>query len=326
MESFLADIALEKGKRYDITIEYYEASQGAGVHFVWARPEPKNLPKQTVALQTIEDVTKADVAIFVGGLDAKLEGEEMALKAEGFNRGDRTKIELPAVQLETLRAMQKTGTPVVFVLMAGSAIAFDGFDENLPATLMAWYPGQRGGDAVADVLFGNYNPAGRLPVTFYASTDELGDFSDYNMAAGKGNTYRYYKGKPLYPFGHGLSYTTFEYSDIKISPDKADADDIVTVSVNVANTGTRDGEEVVQLYVRDVQSARPMPVKQLRGFERISLKKGQRKTVTFTLKPAEDMRYYDAQRRRYEVEPGDFEIQVGASSGDIRQKDTITVQ
>ena len=326
MESFLADIALEKGKRYDITIEYYEASQGAGVHFVWARPEPKNLPKQTVALQTIEDVTKADVAIFVGGLDAKLEGEEMALKAEGFNRGDRTKIELPAVQLETLRAMQKTGTPVVFVLMAGSAIAFDGFDENLPATLMAWYPGQRGGDAVADVLFGNYNPAGRLPVTFYASTDELGDFSDYNMAAGKGKTYRYYKGKPLYPFGHGLSYTTFEYSDIKISPDKADADDIVTVSVNVANTGTRDGEEVVQLYVRDVQSARPMPVKQLRGFERISLKKGQRKTVTFTLKPAEDMRYYDAQRRRYEVEPGDFEIQVGASSGDIRQKDTISVQ
>ncbi len=250
----------------------------------------------------------------------------MRLEVEGFNRGDRTKIELPAVQLETLRAIQKTGTPVVFVLLAGSSIAFDGVDTNTPAILMAWYPGQRGGDAVADVLFGEYNPAGRLPVTFYTSTDELGDFSDYHMVGGKGKTYRYYQGKPLYPFGHGLSFTTFKYSDMIISRDEIGADETVTVSVDVVNTGTRDGEEVVQLYVREVKSPRPMPVKQLRGFERVFLEKGQKKTVTFKLKPIEDMRYYDAQQQQYQVEPGEFEIQIGASSSDIRQKDTLTVK
>ncbi|MGB8225735.1 MAG: glycoside hydrolase family 3 C-terminal domain-containing protein, partial [Sedimentisphaerales bacterium] len=180
MRLFTGDITLEKGKRYDITIEYYEEIQDSGIHFVWLPPESKEFPRGVDA-QTIKDVSKADVAIFVGGLDAGLEGEEMRyLHAEGFEGGDRTKIELPAIQLKTLKALQETGTPVVFVLMSGSAIAFDGMEKDLPALLQAWYPGQRGGDAVADVLFGEYNPAGRLPVTFYASTSELGDFSDYN--------------------------------------------------------------------------------------------------------------------------------------------------
>jgi len=330
MEPFISDIRLQEGKRYDITIEYFEATQEAGIELVWQLPkseQSEDIAVHQLTAETIEAVKQADVAIFVGGLDANWEGEEMPNRYDvtGFDRGDRTKIELPAIQLETLIAMEKTGTPIVFVLLAGSPIAFHGVEKNIPAILMAWYPGQRGGDAVADVLFGDYNPAGRLPVTFYASTDELGDFKDYAMNAGKGKTYRYYKGEPLYPFGHGLSYTTFKYSDMKISRDEIDADDAVTVSVDVANTGTRDGEEVVQLYVRDVESSLPMPVKQLRGFERIVLQKGQRKTVTFTLKPIEDMRYYNAQQQRYAVWPGEFEIQIGSSSSDIRQKGTIMV-
>lgn len=321
MQTFTAELALEKGKRYDIVIEYYEDTREAGIQFVWLPPESK-----TAASQMLEDVSRADAAIFVGGLDADIEGEEMRLQAKGFDRGDRTKIELPAVQLETLKAMQKTGTPVVFVLLAGSSIAFAGAEEDLHAILMGWYPGQRGGDAAADVLFGEYNPAGRLPVTFYASTEEVGDFSDYNMRAGKGKTYRYYQGTALYPFGHGLSYTTFDYSNLKISQEKVKPDQTLTVQVDVTNTGSRDGEEVVQLYVRDVESDRPMPIRQLRGFERVAIAKGKTKTVSFTLKPIEDMRYYDGQLQRYAVEPGEFEIQIGASSSDIRQMGTVVVK
>ncbi|MHC5161638.1 MAG: glycoside hydrolase family 3 protein [Planctomycetota bacterium] len=322
MQLFTGDISLEKGKRYDIIIEYYEGAHRAGIRFVWQSPDWE-FQAEAKKHQMLDTVAKADVAIFVGGLDAEIEGEEMRLQAEGFNRGDRTKIELPAVQLETLKAMQKTKTPVVFVLLAGSAIAFEGVDADLPAILAAWYPGQRGGDAVAEVLFGDYNPAGRLPVTFYTSTEELADFSDYNMRAGRGFTYRHYTGEPLYPFGHGLSYTTFSYSNLKINKKKVDADDILKIKVDVTNTGERDGEEVVQLYVRDVESSVPMPVKQLRGFERISLKKGQTKTVSFILKPIEDMRYYDARNQQYQVEPGEFEIQIGASSSDIRLKERV---
>ena len=233
---------------------------------------------------------------------------------------------MPTVQLEMLKAMIDTKTPVVFVLSAGSAIAFDGLEEKLPAILMAWYPGQRGGDAVADVLFGDYNPAGRLPVTFYKSTDELGDFKDYYMASGKGKTYRYYTGQPLYPFGHGFSYTKFKYSDMKINKKTIGKDDSFTVSVNVKNVGPMDGQEVVQLYVRDVESSLPMPIKQLRGFERISLDKGKNKTLTFELNAAEDLRYYNPRISSYDVEPGEFEIQIGASSEDIRLKEMITVK
>jgi beta-glucosidase len=325
MSTFTADISLEKGQRYDIKIEFFEGIQDAGIHFVWMPPESDAFPRR-MDDKALENISKADVAIFVGGLSAEVEGEEMRLEAEGFAGGDRTKIELPPIQLETLKKLQQTGTPVVFVLLSGSAVALEGVENDIPAILAAWYPGQRGGDAVADVLFGDYNPAGRLPVTFYTSTDELADFRDYNMTAGKGRTYRYYKGKPLYSFGHGLSYTTFSYSNLKVNKEKVDKNGQLKVKVDVTNTGSRDGEEVVQLYVRDVESSRPMPVKQLRGFERISLEQGQTKTVTFTLTPIEDMHYYNAQQECYTVEPGEFEIQVGASSSDIRVTKTISVR
>jgi beta-glucosidase len=288
----------------------------------------ENTVDSTLSKRTLEEVRNADVAIFVGGLDATWEGEEMADRnvVEGFLGGDRTKIELPKIQIDALKAMKKTGTPIVFVLMAGSAIAFDGLDKELEAILMGWYPGQRGGDAIADVLFGNYNPAGRLPVTFYASTNELPDFKDYNMRAGKGFTYRYYNGDALYPFGHGLSYTKFKYSDFQIDKIKLSSADTFTVSVRVLNNGNLDGEEVVQLYIKDVKSDKWMAKKQLRKFERIKLKKGESKTIKFNLEARKDLRYYDAMYRKYMVEPGSFEIQIGASSEDIRLKQIISIE
>ena len=276
----------------------------------------------------LADVKTADVAIYVGGLDAYWEGEEKKKRkpVEGFLSGDRTKIELPEVQLNALEAMNKTGTPVVFVMLSGSAIALNGLEKELKAVLAAWYPGQRGGDAVADVLFGNYNPAGRLPVTFYSSTDELPEFEDYNMRAGKGFTYRYYTGEALYPFGHGLSYTKFEYSDLKINKTTINHNDEIKVSVKLKNIGKLDGEEVVQLYIKDVKSDKWMAIKQLRKFDRIALKKGEEKTIKFKLEANEDLRYYDSKKRSYMVESGDFEIQIGASSEDIRLRGIVRVE
>ena len=291
----------------------------------------QNKDSLVLSKEILKDIETADVALFVGGLDATWEGEESnEMRAhngeDGFLGGDRTKIELPEVQLNALKAMTKTGTPVVFVLLAGCAVSFNGLEQELEGLLAAWYPGQRGGDAVADVLFGEYNPAGRLPVTFYSSTDELADFEDYNMRAGKGFTYRYYNGEALYPFGHGMSYTKFKYSDMTIDKTNIVKSDEILVSVKVKNSGVFDGEEVVQLYIKDVESTTWMPLKQLREFKRISLKKGEQKTVEFKLKAIEDLRHYDATKQSYVVEPGDFEIQIGSSSKDIRLKKIIQVE
>ena len=291
----------------------------------------QNKDSLVLSKEVLKDIETADVALFVGGLDATWEGEESnEMRAhngeDGFLGGDRTKIELPEVQLNALKAMTKTGTPVVFVLLAGSAVSFNGLEQELEGLLAAWYPGQRGGDAVADVLFGEYNPAGRLPVTFYSSTDELAGFEDYNMRAGKGFTYRYYNGEALYPFGHGMSYTKFKYSDMTIDKTNIVKSDEILVSVKVKNSGVFDGEEVVQLYIKDVESTTWMPLKQLREFKRISLKKGEQKTVEFKLKAIEDLRHYDATKQSYVVEPGDFEIQIGSSSKDIRLKKIIQVE
>jgi beta-glucosidase len=282
----------------------------------------------TLSKVTLEEVRNGGVAIFVGGLDAIWKGEEMVDRngVGGFLGGDRTKTELPKIQMDALKAMKETGTPIVFVLMAGSTIAFDGFDKELEAILMARYPGQRGGDAIADVLFGDYNPAGRLSVTFYASTDELPDFKDYNMRAGKGFTFRYYNGAALCPFGHGLSYTNFKYSNLQIDKTKLRCTDAFTISVNIRNNGAFDGEEVLQLYIKDIESDTWMAKKQLRKFERIALKKVESKTITFNLEAREDPRYYDAMYLKYMVESGSFEIQIGASSEDIRLKDIISIE
>lgn len=318
---------IKKSAGENIEISFFE-----GCPLVIDEGVPRNKKKKSappaLSKEILNHVKAADLAVFVGGLDASWEGEEMASRVgiEGFDRGDRTTIELPASQLNALRAMKATGTPIVLVLMAGSAVAFDGLEKELDAVLMAWYPGQRGGDAVADVLFGHYNPAGRLPVTFYSSTRELADFEDYNMRAGKGFTYRYYNGDPLYPFGHGLSYTRFEYSGLKIDKTTLAKDGEFTVSLKVKNAGDRDGEEVVQLYTRDIESDAWTAKKQLRKFQRIALKKGEEKAIRFKLKAHEDLRYYNSMHRCYMVEPGGFEIQVGASSEDIRLKGVVNIE
>jgi beta-glucosidase len=230
----------------------------------------------------IARVKDADVIVFVGGISPRLEGEEMRdVQLDGFSGGDRTSIALPAVQTKLMQALYATGKPVIFVMMTGSAVSTEWESAHLPAILNAWYGGEAAGTAVADVLFGDYNPAGRLPVTFYRSVDQLPSFSDYRM---EGRTYRYFKGDPLYPFGYGLSYTSFAYSQLSLPVDISTGTE-VPVAVTVQNTGGREGDEVVQLYVRHTGYTGRAPVHALAGFARVHLMPGEKKTVQMTLSP-----------------------------------------
>jgi len=265
----------------------------------------------------------ADAVVFVGGLTAEIEGEEMPVSYPGFAGGDRTDIELPAVQRKMLEALQATGKPVVLVLTTGSALGLRWAKETLPAIVLAWYPGQQGGNAVADVLFGDANPAGRLPVTFYESAAQLPPFADYGM---EGRTYRYFRGEPVYPFGFGLSYTRFEYSGIQLSRSALGVADRLEVSVGVKNAGARAGDEVVQLYVRRAGSAKPAAIRTLRGFERVGLAAGQQKRVRFTIVPERDLATYDEERKAYVAASGTYEIEVGSSSRDVRARAHVTVR
>jgi beta-glucosidase len=222
----------------------------------------------------------ADVILFAGGISPQLEGEEMPVTVPGFKGGDRTSIMLPAVQTELLKALKETGKPVVFIMLTGSALAVPWENENIPAIVNAWYGGQSGGTALADVLFGDYNPAGRLPVTFYKSDKDLPGFSDYSMT---GRTYRYFNGQALYPFGYGLSYSTFKYS-IPKAPSTIAKRKPVTIFFTLSNTGTKDGEEVAQLYITH-EGIMQKPIRSLKGFQRVFLKAGETKTLSFTLTP-----------------------------------------
>ena len=207
--------------------------------------------------------------------------------------------------------------------MAGSALGVEWAQQNVPAILMAWYPGQQGGTAVADALFGAVSPSGRLPVTFYKSVAQLPPFADYDM---KERTYRYFTGQPLYPFGHGLSYTAFEYSGLRLPEAAVGPGDAVEVSLDVRNTGTRDGHEVVQLYARALAPSAGAPLKELRGFERVFLKAGEQKRVSFRITPQEALARYDAGRKKLAVAPGEYELQLGASSRDIRLTGKLQVR
>jgi len=211
---------------------------------------------------------------------------------------------------------------VVLVLTTGSALAIDWAQQHLPAILLAWYPGQRGGDAVADVLFGKSNPAGRLPVTFYRSVKQLPPFDDYAM---QGRTYRYFHGKPLYPFGYGLSYTHFGYAGLQLDHDTLAPDGRLRASVAVTNTGQRAGDEVVQLYVRGVDLPHSRAVKTLHGFQRIHLAPGETRRVSFELVPRVDLAAYDEASHGWVVDAGRYQVQVGASSADIRARADFTV-
>jgi beta-glucosidase len=211
----------------------------------------------------------------------------------------------------------------VLVLTTGSALAVDWAQQRLPAILVAWYPGQRGGTAVADALFGVTNPAGRLPVTFYKASEKLPPFDDYSM---QGRTYRYFDGEPLYPFGYGLSYTRFDYSGLTLDRTSADGDTSVRATVTVRNAGSRAGDEVVQMYVSPVSPTRSRAIKELRGVERVTLQPGESRTLTFEIVPSRHLTVYDEGRRAYVVDPGRFEVQLGASSTDIRQRASLEVR
>ncbi len=280
---------LEGGKKYPVEIEFYTDETNAQASLLWARPD-KNLIDEAIK------VTKeADVAVVVVGLSQRLEGEG----------GDRKDISLPKEQEELIKAVKEAGKPVILVINAGSALAINWAKENIDAIVNVGYPGEEGGNALADVLWGDYNPAGRLPITYYQSLSELPDFQNYDM---EGRTYRYYKGEPLYPFGYGLSYTMFAYSDIKL-PSSVKAGDSIIVSVNVTNTGKLAGDEVVQLYITDKKGTTSRPIRQLEGFKRIYLKAGESKTVEFTLTPRQ-LSMIDKKSQRV-IEPGTFDVYVG---------------
>ncbi len=277
-------LQLVAGTAYKIRLEYIQNNtEHAMMRLLWTVPNG-NMKQEAIAL-----AQKSDVVILCMGLSPRLEGEEMKVKVEGFSGGDRLDIKLPHTQSELIQEIYKLGKPIVLVLLNGSAVAFNWEKENLSAIVEAWYPGQAGGTAIADVLWGDYNPAGRLPLTFYKSIDQIPAFDNYDMA---GKTYRYFKGEPLYEFGYGLSYSTFEYSKIEATK-KMNAGDSLQVAVNVKNTSSRDGDEVVQLYVSLPNSKHPVPVRSMQGFKRIHLKAGETQKVMFTLSPIHLAAYTD---------------------------------
>jgi len=297
-ETRQTSINLEAGRAYDIKLEYFQAGGEASIRLEWG------VPGEATG-KAVKLARESDVVVFVGGISPRLEGEEMKVTVEGFRGGDRTSLDLPKVQEELLKAVVATGKPVVLVLTSGSALGVNWANEHVAAIVQLWYSGAEGGTALADVLFGDYNPAGRLPVTFYKSVAQLPAFEDYRMA---GRTYRYFEGEPLFPFGHGLSYTRFAYSKLQVA-DRVKAGENVSVSLAVTNSGRVAGDEVVQLYVRHVAASSPVAKRSLQGFKRVHLKPGQTQTVSFTLTPRQ-VSLIDNQSRRV-VEPGEIEIQVG---------------
>jgi beta-glucosidase len=297
-------IELEADKAYSIRIDYYEEHGDAGMKLLWSAPG-NNLEKEA-----LEAAGKADAVILFMGLSPRLEGEEMGVRLEGFHHGDRTNIQLPEIQQKLIKKIRSLNKPTVLVLLSGSALAMNRENENIPAIIEAWYGGQAAGTAIADVIFGDYNPAGRLPVTFYKSVNDIPPFTDYNM---EGKTYRYFTKEPLYAFGYGLSYTTFKYSEPELEKNEIGTNESVTVSVQLTNTGDLAGEEVVQLYIRDDESSVVRPLRELKGFTRIKLEPGETKTVEFGITP-KNLEFYDVSKGEYIVEPGTFTVYVGSSS------------
>ena len=295
-------IQAEKGKSYQIEVRFaHVPTYNADLKINVAKEMPIDYQ------QTIAQLKGIDKVVFVGGISPALEGEEMPVDIEGFKGGDRTSIELPKVQREFLKALKAAGKQVVFVNCSGSCIALQPEMESCDAIVQAWYAGQEGGTAVADVLFGDVNPGGKLPVTFYKSDKQLPDYEDYSM---KGRTYRYFS-DALFPFGYGLSYTSFEIRNEKLEMSSGGSG---TVTVEVANTGKRDGSETVQLYIRNLQDP-DGPLKSLRAFQRVNVKAGQTTTVTLSL-DRKSFEFWDPETNTMRVKPGRYDILVGNSSAD----------
>ncbi len=296
-------LSLADTKRHPFRIEYAHRSKlfGSGITLDWT-PPPAMLLQEAIAA-----ATQSDVVLAFLGLSSELEGEEMPLKVEGFAGGDRTDIKLPAAQQQLLDALAATGKPVIAVLMNGSALAVNTSRGQAKAVLEAWYPGEEGGRAIAETLSGKNNPAGRLPVTFYAGVDQLPSFDDYSMA---NRTYRYFAGKPMYGFGYGLSYTHFSYSAMKVSSSKLHAGETLTVEADIRNEGSREGDEVAELYLMPAHT-KLAPALALEGFKRVHLAAGETKHVSFDLTPRQ-LAQVDAKGSRM-VTAGQYKVSLGGS-------------
>jgi beta-glucosidase len=297
-EPGFAQLHLEQGHRYAITVDN-APSLSRSVRLVWVRKD-RAAPARALAA-----ARQADLIIATVGITADLEGEESPLAIPGFKGGDRTSLELPAEEASLVESLKGTGKPLVVVLVSGSGLAVNGLQENADAILQAWYPGEEGGTAVAETLSGHNNPAGRLPVTFYKGVEGLPDFSDYSM---KNRTYRYFTGAVLYPFGYGLSYSTFKYDNLKLSATPLAAGKPLNVQVQVTNTSTRDGDEVAQLYLQ-FGGAAGAPGRALRGFQRLHLKAGESRAVHFALSPRQLSHVNEA--GQIVISAGSYQVSVG---------------
>lgn len=296
-------LQVEAGKKYDIELQFEYLQSDAQLNF------DMGFKKKVDIAKSVNAVRNADVVVFVGGISPSLEGEEMGVDLPGFKKGDRTSIELPEVQRNLLAALHRAGKKVILVNCSGSPVGLVPETETCEAILQAWYPGQQGGRAVADVLFGDYNPAGRLPVTFYRNIEQLPDFEDYNMT---GRTYRFMKERPLFPFGYGLSYTTFTYGAATFSKQTVGSEDNLSLVVPVSNTGSRDGEEVVQVYLSKVGDEAG-PVKTLRAFKRVSVPAGKTVNVHITLSK-KDLEWWNEGTHSIQFCPGEYQVWIGGSS------------
>ena len=293
------DMNMVAGESYDIKIDYYNYHTDPQAQLVWAKLD------QDLLAPAIAAAKKSEVVVLCLGLSPDIEGEEMPVVLEGFDKGDRSEISLPKSQINLMKEIHALGKPTVLVLMNGSALAINWADENIPAILEAWYPGEFGGKAIADVLFGDYNPAGRLPVTFYKSVEDLPDFKSYDMT---NRTYKYFKGEPLYLFGHGLSYTNFTYSDVEI-PETIKANEDINVTVQVTNAGDMMGDEVVQLYISHNDEEYKGAAHSLIGFQRINLKAGETKKVSFTVTPKQYA--WITIEGEEQIKSGDIQLHIG---------------
>jgi beta-glucosidase len=299
-------VHFDASKAHPIRLEYLHGTGSAGIDLTW------NPPTAILRDEAVQAAKQSDVIIAFAGLSPSLEGEEMPVKLDGFTGGDRTAIDLPAVQEELLKAVAATGKPLVVVLQNGSALAVNWAQEHAGAILEAWYPGEEGGTAIAETLAGDNNPAGRLPLTFYSSLDQVPSFNNYSM---KGRTYRYFSDKPLYPFGFGLSYTTFAYSSIKLPTSNIKAGDPVTIEGDVKNTGSAAGDEVVELYLTQPKAS-DTPIRVLAGFTRLHLGPGQSSHVGLTIDPR-SIAQVDLKGTRV-ILPGDYTVSLGgAQQGDV---------
>lgn len=299
------DIKMEAGKKYSIKLEYFDNGGDAICQLLWKVPGGSG----DIYEEDWKAARTSDYVIAVMGINKTIEKEGK----------DRTELGLPEDQVNYLKKMYSINKNVVVVLVAGSSLSVNWMDKNVPAIVEAWYPGESGGTAIADVLFGDYNPGGRLPFTFYKSEEDLPPMDDYEVTNGR--TYMYFEGEALYPFGYGLSYTSFEYNNMSIDR----KDDTITVSMTVKNTGKYKGDEVVQLYVNDVKSSVKRPIKQLVGFDRVSLKVGEAKTISFEVSK-DKLMFWDEESDQWVFEAGKFEFMLGASSSDIRLNKTFKIK